>query len=168
MPNNINFSRQSFLTSIPRPSPPLLLPKIHSANVPKSKAIGASSRLTKGKTSTSGKPNLATNSGMSEDDSRKTQKDEVSKMSKCKNCSQSPLTVTLEQGAKKRHFRWATDSESSNYPFFRLAAKGFGACQHMSITVNLESEANYINPTKYDSYSFPYLTKHYFFEEFPV
>ena len=105
MPNNINFSRQSFLTSIPRPSPPLLLPKIHSANVPKSKANGASSRLTKGKASKSGKPNLATNSGMSEDDSRKTQKDEVSKMSKCKNCSQSPLTLTLEQGAKKRHFR---------------------------------------------------------------
>ena len=103
MPNKINFSRQSFLTSIPRPSPPLLLPKIHSANVPKSKANGASSRLTKA--SKSGKPNLATNSGMSEDDGRETQKDEVSKMSKCKNCSQSPLTVTLEQGAKKRHFR---------------------------------------------------------------
>ena len=108
MPNKINFSRQSFLTLIPRPSPPLLLPKIHSANVPKSKANGASSRLIKGKASKSGKPNLATNSGMSEDDSRKTQKGEVNKMSKCKNCSQSPLTLTLEQGAKKRHFRWAT------------------------------------------------------------
>ena len=108
MPSNIiYFIRQTIWTLIPRPSPPLFLPKIDSANVPKSKANGASSRLTKGKTIKSGKPNLATNSGMSEDDRRKTPKDEVSKMSKCKNCSQSPLTLTLEQGAKKRHFRWA-------------------------------------------------------------
>ena len=71
------------------------------------------------------------------------------------------------------HSRWSKEprrdtSGEPQFPwklklsFSRLAAKGFGACQHMSITVNLESEANYINPTKYDSYSFPYLTKHYF------
>ena len=76
-----------------------------------------------------------------------------------------PITTHSHAGARSQEETLPVShsySESSNYPFFRLAAKGFGACQHMSITVNLESEANYINPTKYDSYSFPYLTKHYF------
>ena len=75
-----------------------------------------------------------------------------------------PITTHIDAGARSQEETLPVSqsfSESSNYPFFRLAAKGFGACQHMSITVNLESEANFINPRKYDSYSSPYLTKQY-------